>query len=119
MIFYEQPTDPWTPFDFKLLEAYQVLKDETCPQCGHPIWLCRSSSNTVEFNVRDDICYSERALKLYEDSQRASDSREKDSSVKNGWGKHYYTVPGIIKGAAEELPTRKQYYAELSATTIE
>lgn len=119
MIFYEQPTDPWIPFDFKLLEAFQILEDETCPQCGHPIWLCRSSSNALEFSVQDTVCYAERSLKQYEDSQKKPDEREKDSTVRARWGQHYYTVPTLLPVEGAEMPTRNQFYAESSATTVE
>lgn len=118
VIFYEQPTAPWKPFDFKLLEAYQILQDELCPKCGHPVWLCRSQSNTVEFRVRTEYCAGERALKEYEYNKMTHSERKNvDKKDRAGWGRFEYTYPAVpepFKGA--ELPSRADYYEELAKT---
>jgi hypothetical protein len=114
MIFHEQPTDPWLPFDFKLLEAYQMLQDEICPKCGHPVWLCRSTSNRVEFKARAAVCYAERALREYEDQKKPRGEREKDRKVKASWGEFYYTQPFVPDNIEGELPTRDEFYSELA-----
>jgi Zn-finger nucleic acid-binding protein len=119
MIFHEQPTDSWTPYDFKLLEAYQMLQDEMCPKCGHPVWLCRSTSNRVEFKVRDATCYAERALREKEDQNKPRNQRETDKSVKAGWGRFYYTQPFVPENVEGELPTRAEFYEEFSRSTVE
>lgn len=116
MLFYEQPSDPWLPFDFKLLEAYQILQDEICPHCGHPTWLCRSTSNALGFKVRSTTCYAEKAMKDYENNQRPSSEREKDNKVRARWGEHSYTVPFVPENLDTELPTRRDFYQELNAT---
>lgn len=116
MIFHEQPTAAWKPFDFKLLEAYQILQDELCPKCGHPVWLCRSQSNTVEFRVRTDVCAGERALKEYEYGKMTQSERKSVTKKDRAeWGKFHYVypvVPEVMKDA--ELPTRAEYYNELA-----
>lgn len=119
MIFYEQPTDPWTPFDFKLLEAYQMLQDELCPKCGHPVWLCRSESNRVQFKVRAAVCYAERALREKEDQSKKPNDREKDRSVRQSWGEFFYTQPFIPENVEGELPTRMEFYTGFAESTIE
>lgn len=113
MIFHEQPTAPWKPFDFKLLEAYQILQDEMCPQCGHPIWLCRSSSNTVEFKVGTSYCAAERRLREFEDSKKPIKERASKTD-KAMWGVSHYTNPVVPEGMVDvQLPTRDDYYKEL------
>lgn len=114
MIFHEQPTAAWVPLDFVLLEAYQRLQDELCPRCGHPIWLCRSQSNSVQFRIREDYCASERAVKEHEDRQRDRDKRA-DRKEKAGWGRFMFTVPEALPGA--ELPDRTKYFEDLAKLT--
>lgn len=109
MIFYEQPTDPWIPFDFKLLEAYQILQDEMCPKCGHPIWLCRSTDPRVQFKVTANICYAERALREYEDQQKPRTERAEKKDRKE-WGAFFSLSPFVPQNVEGELPTRTDFY---------
>lgn len=106
MIFYEQPTDPWTIFDFKLLEAYQILQDETCPNCGQPVWLCRSTDGNVNIKIRKATCYVTKTL----DRKKASDEKAKR---KLGPGEYYYPVIETING--DPLPGRQDYLRELNS----
>lgn len=115
MLFYEQPTDPWVPFDFMLLEAYQRLQDEICPRCGHPVWLCRSNSNSVMFKVETGICYAERALKEYElKGMTAKEKKDIPKSAKAKWGQFTYTIPVVPPNIEGELPSREEYMKELA-----
>lgn len=114
MIFYEQPTDPWVKFDFMLIEAYQILQDETCPKCGHPVWLCRSESNAVQFKVSPNVCYAERALKEYEDQKKPHGERA-DGKAKKEWGVFFSTAPFVPQNVEGDLPTRGQFYDEMTA----
>lgn len=110
MLFYEQPTDPWIPFDFKLLEAYQRLQDEICPRCGHPVWLCRSTSNRVQFHVREAYCSAERALKEKENAG----NKKISAKDKREWGRYMYTEPYVPESVGGDLPTRREYYEDLA-----
>lgn len=112
MIFHEQPTDPWTPYDFKLLEAYQILQDELCPKCGHPIWLCRSTSNRVEFKAQEAYCAGERALKEKEDASKSREDKAKPKEKKT-WGQFFYTSPYTPPNIEGGLPTRAEFYQEM------
>lgn len=111
MIFHEQPTAPWVAFDFILLEAYQRLQDETCPNCGHPVWLCRSDSPDVQFRAEVGYCAGTRAVKEAEDRSRPTKDRA-DRETKKTWGRFTYPVPYAPPG--RELPTREQYYEDLA-----
>lgn len=116
MIFYEQPTARWEPFDFKLLEAYQMLQDEICGQCGHPVWLCRSDSGDVEFKVGSQICYAEKALREAEFNKTPRADRPKGKELKEekaSWGLSHYTLPKVPEGVDTELPTRREYFEGL------
>lgn len=113
MIFHEQPTAQWLPFDFKLLEAYQMLQDETCPKCGHPIWLCRSDSNNIEFKVATAVCYADRAVQQYEDNQKKKDNKA-SASERSKFGQYVYTKPHRPPTANGPLPSRKEFYDEMA-----
>lgn len=113
MIYWDQPTDDWTPLDFQLLEAYQIIEDEKCPQCGNPIWLCRSDNSFVEWPVQESVCYASRA-KEAKVASRDKKPREKiDNKTRASWGRIDYTTPRIMSAAPEgtELPTRKDFYS--------
>jgi hypothetical protein len=114
MIFHEQPSAEWTPFDFMLLEAYQILQDEICPKCGHPIWLCRSNSSRVEFKVEGAVCQAERSLREYENNRRPSTERA-NAKERKEWGLFHYTVPFTPLNVEGGLPSRQEFYEEFAA----
>jgi rRNA maturation protein Nop10 len=114
MLFHEQPTDPWNKYDFKLLEAFQILQDETCPQCGNPVWLCHSSSNRVDFKAYETICHATVARMRREDSKKPRDQRAKSDERKE-WGRTTTMIPFKPDAVEGDLPTRREYYEELNA----
>lgn len=44
--------------------AWQILKDETCPNCGIPIWLGHSTISALGFRVKRSTCESCKAKKI-------------------------------------------------------
>jgi hypothetical protein len=107
MIFHEQPSDPWTPFDFMLLEAYQMLQEETCAECGNPIWVCRNdNAHNVGFKVKTSTCYAKAELDKWHDKQSKKDG------AKNNFGEIPYVVPYTYDES--DLPTRTSYYKYLA-----
>lgn len=113
MIFREQPDTPWEDFDFVLVEAYQMLISETCPSCGQYIWVCRSGSTNVRFNVNSSVCYGERALEEYKNKKLPMQERSK-AKKEHGkdWGRTYF-VEALPVDEDEPMPTRKEYYENL------
>ena len=113
MLFHEQPSEPWTPFDFKLLEAYQILQEETCQECGNPIWICRNeSAANVGFKIKSAKCFAKAELDKWHERE------EKKSSSKKKYGEYPYVVPYTYDGG--DMPTRMSYYQSLAdADTIE
>lgn len=114
MLFHQQPTDPWVPMDFLLLEAYQTLQDEICQKCGHPVWLCRSNSGNVTFEVKTGTCYAEIALESYKLRGLKKDDKREALKNKKNWGVFTYTVPVVPPMIQGELPTREEYYRDLA-----
>lgn len=107
MIFYEQPNAPWTEFDFKLLEAYQILQDETCPSCGNPIWVCRTENRDVRFKMQSSTCFADKEQENWEKQKKKVNKDWKPAA-----GEQWYPVPVTISGGP--LPTREDYHRELA-----
>lgn len=102
--------------DYKLLEAYQIMDDETCGQCGNPIWLCRSTSNDIEWTVQSSTCYATKRVEEKRDSKRDKDHKAK-AKERADWGVSEYPTPRVIKPRAEKgatMPTRADYYESLT-----
>lgn len=107
MLFHEQPTDPWTEFDFLLVEAMQILEDETCRECGNPIWICRNEdASHVGFKVKTSVCYAKAEMDKWQEAQEKKDSKRKN----------YGQLPYTISYSYDEspMPTRRSYYEGLS-----
>jgi hypothetical protein len=105
MLFHEQPTDPWNDFDFMLVEALQMLEDETCNECGNPIWVCRNESATnVGFKIKTTKCFAKAELEKWRETE---DKKKK---------KKYGEMPYIVAYTYDDgpMPTRAGYYQSLS-----
>ncbi len=106
-MFKEQPGDDWTDLDFMLIEAMQILEDETCKECGSPIWICRNeSASSVGFKVKVATCFAKAEL------DRWNELQDKKKSSKKRHGEYPYVVPYTYDGT--ELPTRMQFYKDLT-----
>jgi hypothetical protein len=106
MLFHEQPTDPWTPFDFMLVEALQILEDETCNECGNPIWICRNEeASSVGFKIKIARCFAKGELDKWREAQEKKDK-------KGGYGEMPYIVAYTYDNS--EMPSRESYYRSLS-----
>ena len=107
MLFHEQPSDPWVPFDFLLLEAYQTLEDETCNECGNPVWVCRNEeASNVGFKVKTGRCFGKAEL----DKWLEKDSKKKK---KNSYGEYPYIVAYTYDNGP--MPSRMDYLRSLAA----
>jgi len=97
--------------DFRLLEAYQTMKDEACGHCGHPVWLCRNED--VLWAVETDMCNADQTLEKWRESK--TDSKGK-STIKPGV--HPFVKPfvqvfdesGEPSEDFENLPSRREFF---------
>lgn len=106
ILFQEQPGEAWTKFDFLLLEAYQMLQDETCNQCGSPIWICRNEFATnVGFKVKSVKCFAKAEL------ERHAEIQEKRGNKKKTYGEQDVVVPYTYDDG--EFPSRAGYFEGL------
>lgn len=108
MLFHEQPNDPWTSFDFLLLEAYQMLQDETCSQCGNPVWVCRNQeAANVGFKIKKTVCFAKAEMDRWQEQQQKNETKPKHGELPYPMA---YTYDG------GPMPTRRQYYESLLDT---
>jgi hypothetical protein len=111
MLFHEQPTDPWNSFDFLLLEALQILEQETCSECGNPIWVCRNdNAHNVGFKIKVTTCYAKAEMDKWRERQEKSNKKDVPGEL-----------PYIVAYTYDDspMPSRKSYYEGLLADKIE
>ena len=112
MLFHEQPDLPWTKFDFLLLEAYQMLQDETCAMCSNPIWICRNEyASTIGFKIKSTKCFAKAEL----DRHQERESKKKSKAKKHG--EQEYVLAYTYDGS--ELPTRMSYLNAMAQAMAE
>lgn len=84
----------------------QILNDETCNECGSPIWICRNEeASNVGFKVKVATCFAKAELDRYNERE----SNKKTSKKRHG--EYPYVVPYTYDGS--ELPSRMQFYKSL------
>lgn len=64
----------WSEEDRTLAVAYQIYTEETCPECGQPMMVCRDPKNSGWFETKTATCYAAQAV-----GQRASEPGFKPS----------------------------------------
>lgn len=85
----------------------QILEDETCGQCGNPIWVCRNeSAGNVGFKVKEATCFATAELERWQEKE------EKKKSKKKKHGSYPYTVAYTYDGS--DMPSRRQFYEYLA-----
>jgi len=107
MLFHEQPSEPWNEFDFMLIEAYQILQDETCNECGNPIWICRNEeASNVGFKVKTAKCFAKAELDKWNEKE------EKSKSKKKRYGEYPYVLAYTYDDS--DMPSRRSFYENLA-----
>lgn len=101
----DESSGGWSRLDKKLAIAMTIMNKEKCGGCGNPVWVCRNSSNNIDFSVRKGICYAKAAQDKYEERQ----SKLRNNKTKPG--EFVYTVPMQVNGKPIPVGTRSEYYA--------
>lgn len=92
----------WTPHDYRLQEAVFILDREVCKTCGNAVWLCHSTNNAIDFEVKTGVCYAKAEIEDHEEAPGAE---------KLAAGEYHYAVAVGIKnedGTYDELPSRQE-----------
>lgn len=90
--------------DVKLKMAWQILKDETCQQCGQPLWICHNPDRYIGFTVDSTVCFAEQAIEEYKKGHKEED----------GKGRIYFAKP-YMYDKSMPLPSRFAYMQKLAA----
>lgn len=95
-----------------LLEGYQILQDETCQQCGNPIWICHNEfADSVGFKIKEIKCFAKAELERHQERQQKKDSQKKKYGVQE------IVVAYAYEG--HEMPTRRSYLEAQMAKVLE
>lgn len=106
----DDPYSGWSSHDYRLQEAVNVINREICKTCGNPVWICHSTDNRIEFDVRVGTCYADAEIKEYE---KRVDNGE---APKLSPGEYLYAIPVGIEndeGEHDPLPTRLEAMLKL------
>lgn len=83
-----------------------MLEDETCNECGNPIWVCRNDSATnVGFKVKTTVCYAKAELDKWREKQDKKKTKAKPGELPYIMAYTYDDGP---------MPSRMEYYQGLS-----
>lgn len=97
-----EPQYAWTPLDYALASAHEIIESERCPQCGIVAWHAYSSNSNIRFEIEDHTCESCMVLDRHND-----DMKEKKPGV----------TPTIKTSTYDdsELPSREDWFEELNS----
>jgi hypothetical protein len=101
----KQPSDGWSEVDKKLAVAFQILEDETCNDCGVPVWLGHNDDEHVVFDIKSRICYSCATIESEQEREQNRKSKRKPTKGK----KHF-----IQTRDDPNLPSREKHYTKES-----
>lgn len=73
MILGEDNRKAWSHLDVLVMQAYQIVKDEQCSQCGLPRWLCRNEDPRLQVKLKDDDCYASQQVKEHDKNRKEGD----------------------------------------------
>lgn len=79
-----------------------IMDKERCDKCGNPTWLCHSTNNAIDFEVKVGVCYAQAEITDHEDNP---------GTGKLGSGEYHYAEAVGIKnedGSYDELPSRHE-----------
>lgn len=103
MLRTRQPSDGWSQADKKLAVAFQILEDETCPDCGIPIWIGHSDDEHIQFSIKSRTCYS--CARVEQEQADAEKRAAKRKNARPQRGKKRF----IQIDESDQIPSRQQY----------
>ena len=83
-----------------------MLQEETCNECGNPIWICRNEeASWIGFKVKTTKCFAKAEMEKWQEAE------EKKSNKKS-----YGVLPYIVAYSYDEspMPSRRDFFNGLS-----
>lgn len=106
-------TGGWDKRDRNLLEAYQLLEDERCSECGNPVWICRSENPDITFRIEKSVCHAKRYYEEITTDMSSYKTAKERSEAKRKFGLIQYPVAQMPDDGP--LPTRREFYESRQA----
>lgn len=106
----KQPSDGWSSIDKKLAIAFQILEDETCGDCGVPVWVGHSEDKNASFEIKSRVCY---ACAEIENTKEREENRRNKRKPTKGKKRFIQLEEGVTP------PSREAYYDALVDGKIE
>lgn len=104
MILGKDSRKSWDKWDLLLAEAYQILQDERCSQCGLPRYICHSEDAGVHFDIEVDACDAKKAIAIYEKNRGGKDGYQPPP------GTQLFPRPVMDDPARDLTELRRPYY---------
>lgn len=101
------PKGDYTRMDYLLEDAFFTMDREICTICNNPVWLCHSTDNRIEFEVKVRTCYAKADIESYEKSERGKRLGDGEYLVARAVG----LDDG--QGNYEPLPSRHEAYQRI------
>lgn len=92
----------WSKLDVLVMQAYQIVEEERCSQCGLPRYLCHSDDPRLQVRIKEDSCYAKQEVDKYEEGR-------KEGSKSGSAYPEFYTTDGTPL-----TDFRALYYKQLS-----
>jgi hypothetical protein len=105
ILTHKQPSDGWSNVDKKLAVAFQILDDETCPDCGIPIWIGHNDAEDIVFEIKSRVCYS--CAQVENDRDKRENKKNKRKPTKGE--KHF------LSDETKIIHSREEFYKSESA----
>lgn len=109
MILGEDNRKAWSELDVLVMQAYEILEAERCPDCGYYTWICQSTDPHVDWKVEEvKACDAKIAVKEF-DERRKSKNKDEDDGARGR------PIPSIRNDAFPLSDLRQRYYDEKAA----
>ena len=72
----------WSKWDIVLAQAFQILENERCSQCGLPRYICGNDSRDIDFRIEKQVCYATIAREKYEKAEEKKRGKAKGSRMR-------------------------------------
>lgn len=105
-----RPFGKWTAMDWACLEAYQMVQNERCAQCGGPKWICHNEDGDIGFKVVEDICFATKEIETQDEKKQ-----NRNSNYKPPKGVRVRPEAFRYSGRPIDGDMREAYYEALSA----
>lgn len=95
-----QPEEGWTRMDRALAMALQILEDETCSDCGNPLWIGHNDHQDIVFEIKSRVCYGCAAI---ESAQEKAVNKKSSRRVERGKKR-------FLARNDKYIPSRAEFY---------